>query len=195
MNSKSGLVAAALVGLVIGYFVGREHLKYEMRTALSAASAGIADAFSSNSGDDSDQPSERARVSSTAPTDTGADDDSAKTSYIAERLELYDLSAEYIKTYSGRVPGVLFKLRNSGEQTLDKVEVTVYFKDSDGNIIAEEDFYPVLVTKYSVSDSKPLRPGYIWQMESGKYYTAKNVPSEWKEGMIEAAITDIRFAE
>ena len=74
------------------------------------------------------------------------------------------------------------------------MEITVYFKDENGNIITEEDFHPVSVSKYS-SDIKPLRPGYIWQMESGSYYTADQVTSEWKEGSIEASITDMRFTE
>ena len=32
-------------------------------------------------------------------------------------------------------------------------------------------------------------------MEQGKFYQAKSVPSEWKEGMIEAKITNIEFEE
>jgi hypothetical protein len=122
--------------------------------------------------------------------------DIAKAAYMDENLELYDLSAKYIETFvDGRVPGVLFKLRNNGEKSLDRVEVTVYFKDGNGNVIAEEDFHPVRVSEYSLNDNKPLRPGYIWQVEQGRYYTAKQVPSEWKEGSIEASITDIRFTE
>jgi len=94
------------------------------------------------------------------------------------------------------VPGVTFKIRNDGERSLDNVEVTIYFKNERGNVISEEDYNPVLVTKYSFSaDKKALKPGYIWQMEQGKFYTAKQVPSEWKEGSIDASITDIRFTE
>lgn len=44
---------AALVALILGYFIGREHVKYEIKTAFSDAaesfSQGITDAFSSNS--------------------------------------------------------------------------------------------------------------------------------------------------
>lgn len=96
----------------------------------------------------------------------------------------------------GKVPGVLFKLRNNRDRSLDKVEVTIYFKNSDGNAIAEENFLPVLVSKYSFSgDNKPLKPEYIWEMERGKFYAAKKVPTEWQEGSVEALITDIRFTE
>jgi hypothetical protein len=63
-------------------------------------------------------------------------------------------------------------------------------------VIAEEDFNPVLVSRYSYSgDNKPLKPGYVWQMESDKFYQAKSVPSEWQEGSIDARITDIAFSK
>lgn len=119
-----------------------------------------------------------------------------KDLYIANSLRLYDLEAKYMSSIlDGRIPGVVFKIKNIGDKSLDKIEVTVYFKDSNGSVIAEEDYFPVLVSEYSLSDSKPLKPGYIWQMESGRFYSAKSVPSEWKEGSAEAKITDIRFSE
>lgn len=53
MNSNHrtivGYVAVGLIGLVIGYFAGREHLKYEMRSAIQSAAnemqKGLASAF------------------------------------------------------------------------------------------------------------------------------------------------------
>ncbi|MGE3180886.1 MAG: hypothetical protein AB7N71_04590 [Phycisphaerae bacterium] len=117
--------------------------------------------------------------------------------YVSSYLELYDVTAKRMESVlDGTVPGVLFKLKNTGEKTLSKVEVTVYFKDAEGNIIGEEDFLPVLVSEYSFGGgNKPLKPGYVWQMESGKFYSAKSVPSEWEEGNIDAAITDIEFSD
>jgi hypothetical protein len=87
---------------------------------------------------------------------------------------------------------VEFKIKNNGAETLSEVDVTVYFKDGKGNTIAEESYYPVLVGRL-FSDSKPLKPNYIWQMERGKFYSAKSVPSEWKEGAAEIRITDLQF--
>jgi hypothetical protein len=115
--------------------------------------------------------------------------------YVRDHLELYDFQAKYYETrLEGRVPGVDFKLRNNGERTLETVEVVVYFED--GYVIAEEDFIPVLVTEYSFgSDNKPFKPGYIWQQERGKFYTAKSVPSEWKEGAATAEVTSVRFEQ
>jgi hypothetical protein len=119
-----------------------------------------------------------------------------KQAYI-KNLVLYDLKAKYYKTYlEEKVPGVEFKLKNKGDRILKEVEVTVYFKDANGTIIAEEDYHPVLVTKYSFSgDNKPLKPNYVWQMERGKFYKADSVPSEWKEGAVSAKITNIEFEE
>ena len=111
-------------------------------------------------------------------------------------IELYDLKAKYYKTYLDKhVPGVEFKIRNKGNRVLNKVEVTVYFDDEGGNTIAEESYTPVLVSKYSFRDNKPLKPNYVWQQERGKFYKADSVPSEWKEGAVAAKITDIEFAE
>jgi hypothetical protein len=119
-----------------------------------------------------------------------------KAQYIAEHVELYDMQASYMNSLlEGRVPGVLFKLKNTGDATLSTVEVTVYFRDESGARIAEEDFHPVLAGSYSLASRQPLKPGYVWQMEKGKFYTAKSVPSEWAEGNVEAKVTDIEFAE
>lgn len=119
-----------------------------------------------------------------------------KQAYI-HNVVLYDLKAKYHRTYlDERVPGVEFKLRNKGTRTLNEVEVTVYFKNAAGIVIAEEDYHPVLVTEYSFSsDSKSLKPNYIWQMEKDHFYQAKSVPTEWKEGAVSAKITNIEFVE
>jgi hypothetical protein len=116
-----------------------------------------------------------------------------KQAYI-NKVELYDLKARYYDTYfDGKIPGVAFKLRNKGNQTLNKVEITVYFKDASGSIIFEENFHPVLVSEYSFSDNKPLKPNYVWSMGKDKYYQVEEVPSEWKAGSVSAKITDIEF--
>lgn len=118
-----------------------------------------------------------------------------KAAYIRDNLKLYDLKARYFDSMlDGRVPGVEFKIKNSGTRTLNEVTVRVVFQDKDGNPIAEEEYYPVLVTEMSFSgNNKPLRPNYIWQNEPGKFYGAKAVPSEWSEGKAVATITDIVF--
>ena len=114
-----------------------------------------------------------------------------------KKIKLYDLKAKLYSSYlDGKIPGVEFKIKNNGSRTLKEVEVTIYFKNSKGTIIAEEKYYPVLVTEYSYSrNNKPLRPNYIWQQEKGHFYTADSVPSEWKVGSVSANITNIEFAD
>lgn len=116
--------------------------------------------------------------------------------YIVNNLELYEVEAKFMDSLlDGKVPGVTFKIKNSGDRTLDRIKVVAYFLDSTGGVIAEEDFYPVTNSPYSLSDSKPLKAGYIWQIESGKFYSAKSVPTEWAEGRVRVEITEIQFAE
>ena len=112
-----------------------------------------------------------------------------------DKVKLYDFNAKYYATYlEKRVPGVNFKVKNNGDRALTEVEVTVYFKNRAGDIISEENYHPVLVREISFSgDNKPLKPGYIWQMERDKFYQAKKVPDEWKEGSATAKITNIEF--
>lgn len=120
----------------------------------------------------------------------------AKQSYI-ENIALYDLKSSYYSTYlDDKVPGVEFKLKNNGDRILKEVEVSVYFKDKDGNIISEKSYFPILNSTYVFRDNnKPLKPNYIWQMERGKFYKADSVPTEWKEGAVSAKITNIEFEE
>lgn len=119
----------------------------------------------------------------------------AKQAYFG-KIELYDLSAKYRDSLlQPHLPSVTFKLRNTGDRSLRKVEVTVYFEDANGAVIGEETFLPVNVSLYSFNDSKPLRPNYIWQIESGRFFAAKSIPTEWKEGAVKAKITNIEFGE
>jgi hypothetical protein len=118
-----------------------------------------------------------------------------EAAYVKDNLRLYDLHAKYFDSMlDGRVPGVDFKIQNNGNRTLNKVTVRVVFYDAGGNAISEEEYTPVLVSEYSIGDNTPLRPHYIWQQESDKFYEAKNVPSEWAEGKASATVTEIEFA-
>lgn len=110
----------------------------------------------------------------------------------AGKLELYDFKAKYFDSVlSGRIPGVDFKLRNKGERALKKVRVVVYFQDGSGATIAEEDYMPVLSGGFS--SGVPLKPGYIWQQERGRFLSAKKVPNEWKDGAATVKIAEIQF--
>lgn len=118
-----------------------------------------------------------------------------KADYINDSLMLYDFTSKFRNSIlDGKVPGVDFKIKNNGDKTLKKIEVTVYFKDSSDNVIYDEKFYPVLITEFG-TENEPLNPGYIWQQEQGHFYAAKKVPSEWQEGNAAAKITDIEFGD
>ena len=119
-----------------------------------------------------------------------------KAAYIAQNLVLYDLDARYRNSLlDGRVPGVKFKIKNKGDRTLNEVKVRVVFLDESGKPIAEDEYYPVLVSEMNFSgDNTPLRPNYIWSGKSDEFYSAKQVPSEWKSGRATASIIDIEFA-
>ena len=130
-----------------------------------------------------------------APSVDAAAPSREEASYIARHLRLYDLKAEYFESYEGRTPGVRFKLKNSGNRTLNRVDVRVVFLDNAGQPIGEEEYSPVLVSEYSFGgDNTPLRPNYIWQQEPNRFFTAKSIPTEWAEGRATATITSVEFA-
>ena len=110
-----------------------------------------------------------------------------KQAYIPNVL-LYDLEAKFYKTYSKtKVPGVKFKIKNNGNRLLQEVEVTVYFKNAKGTVIAEERYRPVLAMKKSFSGNQViLKENYIWQMDEGNFYKAEGIPTEWQEGAVDA---------
>ncbi|MBA6383817.1 hypothetical protein H4J45_14365 [Colwellia sp. BRX10-6] len=119
-----------------------------------------------------------------------------KMNYI-EKVTITEFSAKRIDTYSKKaVPAVRISLKNNGDRSLDKVKVIVYFQDKNGNTIFEEDYHPVLVSKYSSgSDNKPLKAGYVKEMEKGKYYTLDSALTDWIEGKSVAKVVDVEFSK
>lgn len=118
-----------------------------------------------------------------------------KMNYI-DKVTITEFSAKRIDTYSKKgIPAVRISLKNNGDKSLDKVKVIVYFQDKNGDTIFEENYFPVLVSKYSYSSaSKPLKPGYVKEMDEGKYYTLDSTLSDWVEGKSIAKVVDIEFS-
>jgi len=111
-------------------------------------------------------------------------------------IRLYDFTARiYKRMFEEDVPGIEFKLQNNGDRTLSKVVVTVYFQNSDGITIYEEEWRPV--NSSSWMEPTVLRPGYIWQLERNKFYPVEKLPSEWRPGpnAAYAKVTDIEFVK
>ena len=119
-----------------------------------------------------------------------------KMNYI-DKVEITEFLAKRIDTYSKKgIPAVRISLKNVGDKSLDEVKVVVYFQDKNGQTIFEEDYHPVLVSTYSFrGDNKPLKPGYVKEMEKDKYYTLDSALSEWQEGKAVAKIVDLKFTE
>lgn len=114
--------------------------------------------------------------------------------YINNLLEVYDFKAAWMNSLlDGKVPGVVFKIKNKGQKTISEIEVTVYFNDGKGNNIAEESYHPVYDS--ITSDYKELKPNYTFQLESDRFYSTKTVPEEWKSGNATIEITNIKFKE
>lgn len=129
-----------------------------------------------------------------AHTTKSMEDFAEKMSYM-EKVQITEFRAQRIDTsLKEGVPAVRISLKNIGDRSLDMVEVIVYFKDKDDQIIFEEDLHPVIVSEYS-SSTKPLKPGYVQEMEEGRYYIIESQLSEWAEGEATAKVTDIRFSE
>jgi|ERR1035441_461323 DNA-directed RNA polymerase subunit RPC12/RpoP len=179
-----------VIALTIGLVTWSSALQQVAKSSLTLATNSVA--ATSPTGAVS-QPSAAADTAKQSQADMDA---SAKAAYIQQHLVLYGFEARYMDSVlDGKVPGVLFKLRNTGDRSLDMVKVTVRFRDAAGAVIHDEDFHPVSISDFSFGDDKPLKPGYVWQMESGKFYSAKSVSSEWREGSADAQITDIRFSK
>lgn len=88
-------------------------------------------------------------------------------------------------------PGVFGEVKNTGDRTLTKVEITIYFLDKQGQPIFEKQFPAVIVGSGSfMRDDKPLKPGY-----SQKFgVKADDAPSEWAK-TVTVKVTDVDFEQ
>ncbi len=129
-----------------------------------------------------------------ANTQTALNAFTEKMEYM-NKVAITEFEAKRIDTYSDKgVPAIRVSLKNNGERSLDKVKVTVYFQDKNNSTIYEESFHPVLVSRFSIRDNKPLKAGYIYEMEDGKYFTVKSKLSEWDESKTIIKIVDLAFS-
>jgi len=86
--------------------------------------------------------------------------------------------------------GVFGEIKNTGDRTLDEVEITIYCLDKEGIPVFDEDYHPVLVTEFSFgNDNKPLKPNY-----SKKFgYKMDDAPSEWA-GDVSVVVSNVEFS-
>lgn len=90
--------------------------------------------------------------------------------------------------------GVRFELRNTGDRTVERIEVTVQFLNDEGSPISERSFTPVHPSALVSDGSPPLRPGYIWSLPSGEYWTPDNIPTVWVPGKVRVNVSSLDFA-
>tara|TARA_X000000950_G_scaffold18984_1_gene20551 strand:- start:406 stop:1503 length:1098 start_codon:yes stop_codon:yes gene_type:complete len=111
------------------------------------------------------------------------------------KIEIFEFIAKRIDTYSrNNIPAVRFAIRNNGDRSLDRVEVTVYFYDANDNAIFEKTYLPVLVTSYGLYGDSPLKPNYIKRKKENEYYTIDELGPEWL-GKADAIVSDFKFSE
>jgi hypothetical protein len=121
---------------------------------------------------------------SASPSAAPADETAAYLSKVTVR------GVEVSKTSLGG-RGIFGEVKNTGDRTLSKVEITVFCLDKDGTRVFEKTYLPVLVTHFSLGgDNTPLKPGY-----SRKFgYKLDEAPSEWS-GKVEVEVTRVEFSD
>jgi hypothetical protein len=84
--------------------------------------------------------------------------------------------------------GVFGEVKNLGDRTLKRVEITIYCQDKDGKVIFEKTDTPVLVTDLGFGNNQPLKPGYARQFG----VRLNDAPSEWAH-KVDVKVTSIKF--
>ena len=82
-------------------------------------------------------------------------------------------------------------MRNTGDKTLQRVRIIVYFLDDQGNEIGEKEFNPVLYSEdlLPFGDEAPLRPNYVKDFS----YSLSDAPSTWGGTLYRVELGSIEF--
>lgn len=80
------------------------------------------------------------------------------------------------------------ELKNTGDRTLRRVEVTVYLLDKEGKTIGQQSNSPVWVTEIALGDNTPLLPNYTRSFG----YNVNAPPSDWSH-KVNVDITRIEY--
>lgn len=167
------IIAVSLIGcFVIGYFVGREHVKYTLRKSIK-------EVF---------RPSQEINLGD-KPKISGAEKakiDQEKRDYI-KHIRIYNLEYFEYESLARIKRGVEGKLQNIGDRSLKEVVVNFTFLDKEMKPIFE-DINKVLIFKGT--NRAPIKPNYITDI----FYSSNDVPEECS-GKFEYKIIDISFWE
>jgi hypothetical protein len=83
--------------------------------------------------------------------------------------------------------GAYGEVKNIGERTLKRVEITIFCLDKDGKAVFEKTFRPVRASS-TFGDDKPLKPGY------SRSFGVKldDAPSDWAN-KVDVKVTMVEF--
>jgi hypothetical protein len=86
--------------------------------------------------------------------------------------------------------GVFGEIKNTGDRTLSKVQITVFCLDAKGSPVSEETYTPIndATSSWSTRGYMPLRPNYAQKFG----YKVKST-SDWS-GRVRVEVTDLAFA-
>ncbi len=166
-----GVIALGWIGLIAYSFIAAPSTP----NALSNSSSNKGLPF----------PNQRTSTSTSSDTSSASPEETAYVSNVAIS------KVEVGKTILDEA-GVFGELKNNGDKTLDKVEITVYFLDKQGNPVSEKTYTPVNASaqNFGMSDTSALKPKY-----SRKFgYKADDAPSDWSK-KVNVQVTKVQFAK
>ncbi|MCP9020106.1 MULTISPECIES: hypothetical protein [Bacillus amyloliquefaciens group] len=111
------------------------------------------------------------------------------------KLDIYFIASKFTDATEGEMPGVFLQIKNNGDKTITFLEITVYFKDESGSIIAKDKIYPINFMNGEMYQDFDLKPGEEWQLPKNDFIKEKNVPDTWVDGNATYEVTDIKLEE
>ena len=113
-----------------------------------------------------------------------------------KNILVYNFVAERINTYLEKnVPAIAYSVKNLGNKTITELKVKVFYKDSNGNVLLEKNYYPVTKSAFEPERKAALKPGYIREPKKGYYNTLDQTLADWAPENTTLVIEDIEFDE
>ena len=173
MNQNAKFTIIFVAGLLVGFFAGREYLKFEIRSETKHVVGEIKDIFTKSFGPKEPNPGNFDQKAVRAKRDT--------LDYAAEFITLSDIEASYREsTILGTLPHVRGNIKNSGSRSIKGLVVTVYYLDKEGKVFFEDN-HP----------SGSLKPNYSTTIS----FLTENLPKGWVEGRVNVKVTELEFAD
>ena len=101
------------------------------------------------------------------------------------KLELTGVQVDHIWFDGKSVSG---EIRNTGNRTVRKIEITVFYLNEEGRAIFDRTHYPVFAPRWETDESKLLKPNHSQKFR----YKLDEVASQWS-GEVRVKIAKIAF--